>query len=691
MFISKINIRNYRNFSNAQFVFKKGVNTIIGENGSGKTNLFRAIRLLLDDNMLRYAYRIQLSDFNRLLEPWNGHWIIISMEFSEVSLDESIQSLFIHGVGDLSGRNVERATYNMFFRPKPEIRKKLGDLSNGEKDKIPEYLKTISIDDYETVFTGKSLCDFSDDDTYKALVGDFEAYNFNYDIDEQLFGKKIPHQLSISKEISLTFIKALRDVLQDFQRTSSNPLLGLMNIKSEEIDEIEFSSVSESVMNLNGKIENLKDIKIIKNDIEETLKSTVGKTYSPSSLSVRSSLSEEASKLLSSLQLFVGEPFESYEGGLNELSLGGANLIYLTLKLLENKYQLLKRSIANFLLIEEPEAHIHTHIQKSVFKNLEFPSTQIIYSTHSTHISESSRISQMNILSKKINFVEVYQPANGLTHKEIIKVERYLDAIRSNLLFAKGIILVEGDAEEILLPVLVKKILGLSLDELGVSIINIRSVGFLNVACLFHNNRIRKKCSIITDLDKSFNLEVTTAPKRGAKRKEKLENYSKNNEWVACFFAEYTFEVDFMLCDNYDEMIEVSKEIYQSNRKKDNAIENIGSKNLSIAASQVLNMANKIGKGWFAIMLSNYITELTCMPKYIFDAIMFAISDIEKSLPEILSYRIRTHKSSSETLKVEKYIKEYQENCLTLEEVLRKLEEEGFDDDVFEMLKKRKR
>ena len=42
--------------------------------------------------------------------------------------------------------------------------------------------------------------------------------------------------------------------------------------------------------------------------------------------------------------------------------------------------------------------------------------------------------------------------------------------------FLKGLILVEGDAEEIMLPSMVKKTLGVSLDELGIGVINIGSV-----------------------------------------------------------------------------------------------------------------------------------------------------------------------------------------------------------------------
>ena len=77
MHISKLTLVNYRNFQNTSLAFQRGVNTIIGENGAGKSNILRAIRLLLDDNMVRAAYRLEESDFSRALDLWKGHWIII--------------------------------------------------------------------------------------------------------------------------------------------------------------------------------------------------------------------------------------------------------------------------------------------------------------------------------------------------------------------------------------------------------------------------------------------------------------------------------------------------------------------------------------------------------------------------------------------------------------------------------------
>ena len=556
MHISKLQLVNYRNFDRANVVFKQGINTIIGENGSGKTNLFRAIRLLLDDNMLRSAVRLAERDFHRGLANWRGHWIIISLEFADVSQDESIQSLFLHGAGHLDEEPIAKATYNLIFRPKASVRIRLAELAEGDHNGLASVLQGITIDDYETILTGRSTADFTDPAVYLALAGDFQAVKFNETLNPPEIGAKIPGIFSITKEVSFTFVQALRDVVADFQNNRTNPLLTLLKSKSGEIDPAEFEPITKKVEELNAAIENLDDVKEVRLDIRKTINDAAGDTYSPSSLSIRSDLPDEADRLFQSLKLFVGESEKGYEGAIHELSLGGANLIYLTLKLLEFKYQKVKASVANFLLIEEPEAHIHTHIQKTLFDRLNYTDTQVIYSTHSTHISEVSNVENTNVLARADVKCEVYQPSTGLTREEIGNIQRYLDAVRSNLLFAKSVVLVEGDAEEILIPILIKKVLGVSLDGLGISLINIGSTGFQNVAVLFHKTRIRKRCGILTDLDAAF---INTAPDPGddkatarakqkalgaqadgASRKLALENRCIGNPWLKPFFAAQT-------------------------------------------------------------------------------------------------------------------------------------------------------
>ncbi|EKO4254465.1 AAA family ATPase [Vibrio parahaemolyticus] len=656
MHITKLSLVNYRNFNNVKLLFNKGINTIIGENGSGKTNLFRAMRLLLDSSMPRFATKLAEGDFCRALGDWRGHWIIISLEFDDIAGDEASQSLFLHGVGNAEDEVVSRATYNLIFRPKAYVRQALAQLPTGDLAALESYLGSITIDDYETVLTGKSVANFNDPSVYKSIVGDFERVDFPTALNNPVVGIRLPNILNMPNEVSFTFIKALRDVVPDFNSNRTNPLLTLLKSKSGDITQSDFQPIADLIGTLNNEIEGLPDICAIRDDIVTTVGDTVGDTYSPNSISIRSSLTDESDQLFRSLKLFVSESSDGYEGAIHEMSLGGANLLYLTLKLLEFKYQKANQSIANFLLIEEPEAHIHTHIQKSLFDNINYENTQIIYSTHSSHISEVSNINNMNIIGLVNGVCEVFQPSSGLSDEQIGFVQRYLDAIRSNLLFARSVVLVEGDAEEILIPILLKKVLGLSLDEIGISLVNIRSTGFENIAMLFNNERIKKRCSIITDLDETF-FDTTIYPtdsdadrkkkekalgseETGFARKGRLDGFCQNNPWISIFYAKHTFEVDFIQSSNSDYLKMIVRDVYTQPATVNAATTELSSTDIAISGSRALTMANYQGKGWFALTLSKVIDFKVAIPEYIFDAIKFAHGDFNAELTfKILKHR----------------------------------------------------
>jgi putative ATP-dependent endonuclease of OLD family len=656
MHISKMTLINYRNFKNTTLRFQRGVNTIIGENGSGKSNILRAIRLLLDDTMVRAAYRLEEVDFNRALGKWQGHWIIISVEFEEISADEAVQALFLHGTAALEDGPIAKATYNLIFRPKKEIRLKLAALGDFAYEELSELRDTITIDDYETVFTGRSSADFSNPSVYRSIVGDFDHCSFSSETEFPEIGSKVPGFLSVTKEVSLTFIQALRDVVAEFHNNRTNPLFALLKSKSGEINPLAMLPITQMVRDLNASIEGLEDVQSVREHIRETIKDAAGETYSPNSLSIRSDLPDEAEKLFQSLRLFVGESDDGYEGAIHELSLGGANLIFLTLKLLEFKYQREKLAIANFLLIEEPEAHIHTHIQKTLFDRISYSDAQIIYTTHSTHISEVSNVSNINILGRKGALCEAYQPATGLAPSQVTSIQRYLDAVRSNLLFAKSVLLVEGDAEEMLIPILVKKALGLSVDELGISVINIRSTGFKNVAILFDDLRIRKRCSIVTDLDAIF-FDVTPYPadpealarrkrkaigsqKAGADRKVDLDTFVAGNPWLATFYATHTFEVDLISSGNQEAFVQTVGKIYKAPSTIDESVIALRSGQLHLMGLRALMMAEQEGKGWFAIMLADELNYQVVIPMYIQQAILFTYGGFSRPvIVRILQYR----------------------------------------------------
>ncbi|MBY5979977.1 ATP-dependent nuclease [Ferrimonas balearica] len=642
MYISSLKIRNFRNFLNSRFSFNKGVNTILGENGSGKTNALFALRLLLDESLPRNITNLRESDFCRNLSDWKGHWIVISVDFDELSAHEGCQMLK-HDAGHMD--NSDKGTLTYYFRPCVKIRKELFEAS-GNPSLAQDIIDKITIDDYEAVFSGRANANFLCDDTYNSLVGDFCKFVFPdpENKDFKAYGIKLS---PLHEEVSFTFIKALRDVVSDLKNYRNSPLISLLKGLDSKISEEDSESITVLVDDLNYAISELDEIKQVSRGIQSTLDKTVGYTFSPI-IYIESSLPSELDKLLQKLSLTVGDNYvDGYSGDLNELSLGGANLIYVALKLLEYERKQKSDKAAQFLVIEEPEAHIHTHIQKTLFDNHSANKTQVFLSTHSTHISSVAKISEMNILGLNENRVDVFQPSTNLNVIECNRVERYLNATRSTLLFAKGVILVEGEAELILIPTLVKKVLGVSLDELGISLISMDSAFFEHVSNLFHPERIRKHCAIITDLDTSIvplpdskdednshEKSCRNSQASGLIRKAKLSKHTEGNDYVCAFYANYTFEVDFIGADNSIEVCEVLESIYQKKSSIAKSSSLLGNGDVAVYGTEILRLAEKIGKGWLSLLISEKVTSQTYIPAYVLDAIAFSCG--YKLAPKIL-------------------------------------------------------
>ena len=637
MHITEVRIRQYRNFMNARFAFKEGVNTLVGENGAGKTNIFQALRILLDENLPRNAIYLRETDFCRSLDDWRGHWVIISVDFADLDPSEGCQ-LLKHDAGHMNASGT--GTHTFFFRPKFEVRKQLFDLfpngAGGSATAVTDLLATLTIDDYEPYITGRATADFLDDGVYAECVGDFENRIFPdpEDDDQNKLGVKMD---PILPEITCTFIKALRDVVAELKGYKGNPLLTLLRGLESSIQITDSQRISGTVDALNKDIASLQEIKNLSSGIQTSLRKAVGHTFSPE-ISIESSLPSSIDKLLQRLSVLVGDQSGSkYKGELYEQSLGSANLIYLALKFLEYERKLSSDRVAHFLFIEEPEAHLHTHIQKTLFTKLKDHQTQVIVSTHSTHISSASKISSVNVLAKQASHAEVYQPAKNLDPMDAERVERYLDAVRSTLLFARGVVLVEGQAELVMIPSMVKAVFGMGLDELGISVVSMNSAFFKHISIIFDQDRIHRPCAIVTDLDASLidlpedpdddnekQKHARAAQVVGEQRRGSLNEFTADNPWIDAFLADHTFEVDFIGAGNSLEAVEVLSIIYTRPASIKTAKEKLESEDIQIAGAEILRLANKEGKGWFALLLSETLYSLTYIPEYILRALAFA-------------------------------------------------------------------
>lgn len=663
MYLRYVQIRNYKNLRSVKFEFQKGANTVIGANDSGKSNAMTALRILLDDEYYYTTKRLKEADFSDALGNWKGHWIIISGYFDEISEEEKKDEVcaemipadentdFLKSFIRCEGFNY--GTVTLYIRPIKQIRIALSQAETPEEfEKIRE---AITLSDYEFYYTTRSQEDFTDDEVYKKIVGDIEkgAYHNPEDDDARLLGNKT-NILDIWKHISVVFIDAMRDVESEL-RKPKNPLRRIFDVIRKDLEDEDKGSIAEKIRDLNETISSIGEITDIGDKVNGKLDEIVGLVYSPE-ITIESRLRDDIDSLAKYLSVSPAG-----RDDIDLLGLGHLNILYIALKLVEFEYNR-KHEVINIMIIEEPEAHIHTHIQKTLFDSLKVSNdyTQVIMTTHSTHLSEVSEISRISIMKAENLISTVMSPTNGLNEfgKDKLNLknlslstclERYLDARRSVLLFSKGIILVEGDGEEILFPAMVRKSLGVSLDELGIGLINVGSVAFEYIASIFAPERLQRYCAVITDMDTfvpNTKKSSEKAAKIGSERKKKLLELYEKNPWVQSFYASYTFEVDF--ANEVGNRLYI-KSVIEDNYVKGDVIEKHKS-NLSGTLEErydtVLTVAEHFGKGWYATLLSSTIDDKVSIPDYFIKAIAFASQEVmdKAVLHKMLCYRFEQSK-----------------------------------------------
>lgn len=494
MYISKIRINNFRNFTEQDIKFKEGINVIIGHNNAGKTNLLKAIALVLDFQGLR---RLSIDDFNKKID-------LVSLKTAppKVSIEITIKgkhdAMYTDDLVTVSdwltvlGKEYEAVLTYEFFLP--------------EKDKAEKkYIDTLS-----------TITDIKE--AWRIIQHDFLRY-YTY----KIWGGKIENQTLANSDslqkFDFQFLDAIRDVERDMFSGKSTLLRDVMNyfLDFEETDILKKKNKENFTTDIKPVIASLqKRLKKGKEQIQLYSKEAGASFHEEAEPDFDGTVSEQ--DIFSALRLII-----RYKSGIDipvsHNGLGYNNLVFMSLLLAKMQadtskdYMSSNAKVFSILSIEEPEAHLHPAMQYKFLKFLDKNKKdskvrQIFITTHSTHITSAVKLDDIICLHNEKGKTLVGYPGKVFptpdTKNSKKYVQRFLDATKSDMLFAQKVILVEGLAEQLLFSILAKNA-GYSLEDNHIAVIGVAGRYFNHFVHLFdtqvNSNAIPKKIVCITDRD----------------------------------------------------------------------------------------------------------------------------------------------------------------------------------------------
>jgi len=606
MYITRVVVKNFRNLRAIDVSLESGLTCVVGENNSGKTNLLTALRLALDANLPNYYRTLTKEDFSKGLDVSTPQQILVGVEitdFYDEEQDEKVKELALAQEWAIE-QNIARVCYR--FRPNAAVRQAI---ESGERDGTG-----LSIEDYEYEMVGGAVTDNE---------GNLKDLNrIEWDDDFQVFVKI--GRLSAFRVVSLP---AIRDVEEDLRRSNTSPLRKLL--EAVDIPEDKKEGLIGKVRKANDELSEQDEIKALASDISSSMLKSVGSTFKMDvGLGMASPTFASIARALR--VLLSGQGLDEADPSRNGLGLNNVLYISMLMAYFEKRTQQ-DSTAGQLLLIEEPEAHLHPQLQRVLFARLLAKECQIVATSHSTHISSRAKLDNLLILTTEdTGLTTTCRPATTLaTAKDNISdLERYLDATKSVLLFARRVILVEGMSEVFLIPCLVKQVMNVDLEEHGISFVPVYGVHFDSYLKLFVDKGIRKKCAVITDGD----LKPSDATGTGEDEFPRIEDLKQHeSDLIRIFNCTTTFERAIALPQNLKVFAEAAKELGATTVSTQlNDFYDRGKKltkgEQTQARNKVLNTAKRFGKARFAQIASKYAVHAEVLPGYIREAIEWIIA-----------------------------------------------------------------
>lgn len=483
MYLSYLSIENYRGIESLEVDFDPNINIIIGENGCNKSAVIDAIRLLYSLGEPIRDISVSLSDFHEK----------VSKDRDNIKIETSKQ-----------------ITITYHFK----------GLTNAQKGAFYEYM-VIDPENNENNYAKITLRYQDKNGKYPQLTyntGDIEGQRADYKTFE-LF----QHY----------YLGALRDSTKDLLNSRSN-ILG--RVIKRFIDRGGSGADIEQIMKTaNDELLERDEVKKTRNGVNSNL-AGIFKAFDDNKIGLQIEQSK-TEYIVNAIKPFLPHNRDTLKDKgfyLWQNSLGFNNLIYIAIVLGDIKEQIADDGTPHFaLLIEEPEAHLHPQLQLSLYSFLEqanqSDNSQLFITSHSPTLTSKVPLKNLILLEKNKAYrlgnlfdnrgaediIEDTVKNNPLHDADFYirmkKLERYIDVTKSQLLFAKSGLFVEGISEELLISAFAQ-VEGFRLEDYRIELVNVRGTSFYPFLYLFNSTdpkkRVNKPIAILTDEDQFTDSKI---------------------------------------------------------------------------------------------------------------------------------------------------------------------------------------